>query len=270
VSSIAFKGIDGFERLKPHPANTADREAFYRRWGLEDCIVCGRGRNAEYTKFRQRLSIKLAQDGRGRYFIDCRSIAVDDDSFLILNDNRTYGSRFESNVDIESFSIFFRPGMAEKAFGAVLTPIKRALAEGGEGKQRSIEFVESLQPHDSIISPVLRYVHHGVISGVDDGDWYEEQMQFLLERMLAHHRRVTEQLRRLPALKTATRREILRHFTDLHGITPHAYLQRKRALAAARLLDSKTLVAGLALISRKLPGRTRTGPRSGRSSRRGC
>ncbi len=117
------------------------------------------------------------------------------------------------------------------------------------------------------------------MSGVEDGDWYEEQFQFLLERMLAHHRRIAEQMQRLPALKTATRREILRRiglavdlvhssyeqdiglaemaqaaclskfhflrlFTELHGITPHAYLQRKRAMAAARLLETSSLSAG--------------------------
>ncbi len=274
-----WRQMPDFERLRPHPANAAYREAFYRRWGLENCIVCGTGRNAEYIPFRQRLSVKLARGGRERYFLDGRSIAVDDDSFLILNDERTYGSRFESNLDIESFSIFFRPGLAEEVFAAVMTPIERALADGGEGRQRPVEFIEALQPHDTVVSPVLRYIQYGVSSGIDDGNWYEEQLQFLLERMLAHHRRVTEQMERLPALKNATRREILRRltlavdlvhssyeqdidlagmaraaclskfhflrlFTELHGITPHAYLQKKRALAAARLLESTALGAG--------------------------
>ena len=188
-----WREMPDFERLKPHPANAAYREPFYRRWGIENCIVCGTGRTAEYTPFRQRLSVKLARGGRERYFVDGRSIAVDDDSFLILNDNRIYGSRFESNADLESFSIFFRPGMAEEVLGAVLTPIERALADGGEAPERPVEFVEALQPHDSIVSPVLRYIQYGVSSGIDDGDWYEEQFQFLLERMLAHHRRITEQ-----------------------------------------------------------------------------
>jgi AraC-like DNA-binding protein len=271
-----WREMPDFEKLKPLPANDGYRRDFYRRWGIENCIVCGTGRNAEYTQFRQRLSIKIARGGRERYFIDGRSIAVDDDSFLVLNDNRTYGSRFDTNVDIESFSIFFRPGMAEEVYGALSTPLERALAEGSSGSTRAAEFAESLQPHDSLVSPVLRYVHHGVKSGVEDGDWYEEQLQFLLERMLAHQRRVTEGMQKLPALKTTTQREIfrrlslavdlvhsayersvglaemaeaaclskfhfLRLFTELHGITPHAYLQRKRAQAAKRLLDATAL-----------------------------
>jgi AraC family transcriptional regulator len=271
ASIFLWREMPDFELLKPRPENAAYREAFYRRWGVENCIVTGTGRIAEYMPWRQRLSIKVARGGRERYFIDSRSIAVDDDSFLILNDNRVYGSRFDSSGELESFSIFFRPGMAEEVLGALQASVERGLDRGADSLQ-PVEFSEALHPHDSTVSPVLRYIQYGVRAGVDDGDWYEEQFQFLLERMLAHQRRVTQRLERLPALKSATRCEVgrrlalavdlvharyqddigladmaqaaclskfhfLRLFTELHGLTPHAYLQRKRALAAARLLD---------------------------------
>jgi len=283
-SVFLFREMPDFIRLKPHPANAAYRQWFYTHWGKENCIVSGIGRDAEYMPLQQRLSVKLARGGRERYYIDGRSIAVDDDCFLILNENRTYASRFESNVDIESFSIFFRPGMAEEIQGALGTPVERALVAGAGDAERPVEFAEILQPHDAIVSPVLRYLRYAVRSGVDDGDWYEEQFQFLLERMLAHHRKATVQMQKLPALKTATQREIsrrlalavdlvhasydkgiglaemaaaaclskfhfLRLFTELHGITPHAYLQRKRALAAHRLLESTSL--GMSQVARR-------------------
>lgn len=271
-SVFVLREMPDWERLKPCPENEAYRGWFYARWGRENAVIFGTARNVEYMPFRQRLSIKVARGGRERYFIDGRSIAVDDDCYLILNDNRTYASRFESDVEIESFSIFFRPGQAEEVHGALGTPVERALADGGTETPRPVEFAETLQPHDTVVTPVLRYVRHGVMAGVDDAHWYEEQFQFLLERMLAHHRRLTERVQRLPALKSATQREIhrrlalavdlvhssyqrdigladmaavaclskfhfLRLFTQLHGITPHAYLQRKRALAASRMLE---------------------------------
>jgi AraC family transcriptional regulator len=163
-------------------------------------------------------------------------------------------------------------------FGALGRTVERALADGGAEVPRAVEFAETLQPHDTVVTPVLRYVQRGVNEGVDDPDWYEEQFQFLLERMLSHQRRLTERIQRLPALKSTTLRELhrrlslavdlvhssyerdiglaemaraaclskfhfLRLFTELHGITPHAYLQRKRALAAARLLERRALTA---------------------------
>ena len=267
-----------WERLKPAPQNEPYRQWFYSHWGRENAVISGTDRNVVYTPFRQRLSIKVARGGRERYFIDGRSIAVDDDNYLILNDNRTYGSRFESEIEIESFSVFFRPGLAEEVYGALSTTVERGLANGTAEAPRPIEFSESLQPHDSVVTPVLRHVKYGMNAGVEDAGWYEEQFQFLLERMLANHRRLTERIQRLPALKAATQREIhrrlalavdlvhssyerdiglaemaaaaclskfhfLRLFTELHGVTPHLYLQRKRALSAARLLERSDLTS---------------------------
>jgi AraC family transcriptional regulator len=277
-SIFLLRQMPDWERLKPAPANEPYRRWFYGRWGQENAVISGADRNIEYTPFRQRLSIKVARGGRERYFIDGRTIAVDDDCYLILNDNRVYASRFESNVEIASFSIFFRPGLAEEVYGALGRTVERALADGGAETPRPVEFAETLQPHDSVVTPALRYVQYGVNAGVEDADWYEEQFQFLLERMLSHHRRLTERILRLPALKSTTQREIhrrlslavdlvhscydreiglaevaeaaclskfhfLRLFTELHGITPHAYLQRKRALAASRLLESTDMTA---------------------------
>ena len=273
-----WREMPDWQRLKPYPENALYRRWFYSRWGRENAVISGKSRNIEYAPFRQRLSVKIARGGRERYFIDGRTIAVDDDSYLILNDNRTYSSQFESGVELESFSIFFRPGVAEEVFGALGTTVEGALAAGGEEAPRSVEFAECLQPHDSVVTPALRYVQYGVGSGIDDAEWYEEQFQFLLERMLANHRRLVARIQGMTALKSTTRREIhrrlalaidlvhanyerdigledmaaaaclskfhfLRLFTELHGITPHAYLQRKRALAAARLLESGGVTA---------------------------
>ena len=275
-SVFLLREMPDHERLKPVPQNELYRRWFYSHWGKENAVISGTDRNVEYTPFRQRLSIKIARGGRERYFIDGRSIAVDDDNYLILNDNRLYASRFEAEVDIESFSVFFRPGLAEDVHGALSTTVERGLANGAAEAPRPVEFSESLQPHDSVVTPVLRHVQLAVKSGVEDADWYEEQFQFLLERMLSHHRRLTERIQRLPALKAATRHEIhrrlaravdlvhsgyesniglaelavaaclskfhfLRLFTELHGVTPHLYLQRKRACAAARLLAGTEL-----------------------------
>ena len=53
----------------------------------------------------------------------------------------------------------------------------------------SIEFDESLQPHDKSVSPVLRFIQQQVAAGVRDEHWLEEQCQFLLGRLIAAHRK---------------------------------------------------------------------------------
>lgn len=264
------------ERLLPLPANEAYRRAFYARWGHESCIVCATSRYAEYQAIPQRLSIKVARGGRERYFVDNRVIAVDDDSFLILNDGRTYGSLIQSDSELQSYSIFFGPGMAEEVLGALVTPADRFLERRDTRATQPVEFMESLQPHDRLVTPMLNRIRHYLALGLEDDAWYEEQLHFLLERMLLHHRHVAHAMLEAPALRHSTRAEIyrriaratdyihthydgevdladlaaaaclskfhfLRLFSGIHGLTPYAYLQRKRAHVAARLLATTRL-----------------------------
>jgi AraC-like DNA-binding protein len=263
-------------RLRPIPANESFRRAFYSRWGREAAIVCAPVRAIEYPPFTQRLSIKTARGGCERYFLagSGRMLAVDDDNFLVLNDGRTYSSSVESDRDIESYTIFFAPGAAEEMVSALSRPLPRALE--GNAPAGRIEFAECLQPHNRLVTPVLRRIRRRLDEGNDDEAWYEEQLLLLLERMVANQRRMAGRANDIRALKRSTRAEIhrrillatdyihanfdkdialdvlaqiaclskyhfLRSFTAIHGITPNAFIHRKRTRVAGRLLASSAL-----------------------------
>lgn len=257
------------------PGNARFRTWFYAHWGQENCIILGNSRDVEYANYRQRLSIKMASGGAERYFIDNRTVAVDDDSYLVLNENRNYGSVIRAERTVESFSIFFRPGLVEEVLGAMGSSIDR-IAEPAQAKP--VEFRERLQPHDTTVSPVMRFIRHHVRSGVDDEAWYEEQLQVLAAKLLAQQRRVRLESLRLECARPATRIELCRrlalaadfilssyerdlrlgqmaataclsvhHFMRLfravYGITPMQFLYRKRIQAALRLQHRSDLPA---------------------------
>jgi AraC family transcriptional regulator len=252
------------------------RRSFYKVWGKVNAILCANETEAEYVPYTQRLSIKACWGGTERYFVDNRVLNVDDDSYLILNDRRTYASSLRSERPVRSFSIFFRPGFAEEVLGGMLTPQDRILDHCGEGERRPIEFAEHLRRHDRLVTPVLRYIAHHVDQGVDDPAWYEEQLSFLLERMLGSHRMTAQAMHSLPASRAAKRQELysplgwgrhdnnrnyhrpitiddmaraaclskfhfIRLFHALEGVTPYRYLQQKRVAAAKRLLATTQL-----------------------------
>jgi AraC family transcriptional regulator len=265
------------KRLEPLPRNEAYRKAFYARWGVENCIVLARSRRVEFPVFTQRLSIKVATGGRERYLLTGpdREVDVDADNFLILNDQRAYGSVIAAQREVESYSIFFRAGFAQEVSAAMRAPIDRAL-DGATASVASPEFPEFLHPHDGRITPVLKYIRYHVLAGVDDPQWYEEQLYFLLVRMLEHGEQQRRRVAQLPALRQATRVEIyrrvmlaanyihshfdgdidldrlateaclskfhfLRLFRAVMGVTPYAYLLRRRAGVARHLIATTAL-----------------------------
>lgn len=280
-------------RLEPLPRNEAYRRAFYSRWGVEHCIVLARARRVEYPLFEQRLSIKMASGGRERYLLTRpnREVDVDEDHYLVVNDGRTYASVIAGERDVESYSIFFRPGFAAEVEASLRTPAARAL-EGGTQTTEDPDFEEFLQPHDRHITPVLKFIRHHVRSGLDDPHWYEEQLFFLLVRMLELRERQQRRVAELPACRRTTKAEIhrrvmlaanyihsnfdrevnldelaaaaclskfhfLRLFRQVMGVTPYAYVLDKRVRAAKKLMADTGLT--LEEISQQVGFATRSG-----------
>ena len=252
------------------------RPRFYARWGRENCIISAHTRRAEYPLFEQRLSVKMAVGGSEDYLVDERRVAVDDDSWLVLNDGRRYASRLHAARPVHSFSIFFRPGMAEEVLQAIAAPTARLLEEPQPRAGAPVVFSEHLRRHDRRVTPVLRYIARQVDRGTDDALWYEEQLAFLMERLLCAHHADLERIEAVPAGRPATRRELyrrvqlgadyietnfraqlalatiaraaclspfhfLRVFRAVHGSTPGQFLQAKRLQVAERLLRESEL-----------------------------
>jgi AraC-like DNA-binding protein len=256
------------------PRNAAFRREFYRRWGRENCVVSGSAHRAEYRLFRQMLSIKCVARGTEDYFIDRRRIRVSDATYLVLNEGREYASLLEGPAAAYTFSIFFRPGLANEVMAGLRQSLAQALDQGPEEVREVAEFAESLRPHDAAVSPVLRYIQSQVVAGVRDELWLEEQCQFLLARLLrtqlrrpaslaadlsgVRPERRGELLRRLElandfmharlqdaislqdvaAAAHLSRFHFLRLFQSVYGRTPMAHLRALRAHRAQALLES--------------------------------
>lgn len=270
-------------REMPPIWDAAFRSHFYARWGRESAVIAARSREAEYPEFQQLLSVKAAFGGEEAYFVDGRRICVDDDTFLILNADRKYGSRISGVAPVHSFSIFFGPGLAEEVAAAVRRRTDRLLDSPGDREAKAIEFSERLHEHDRSVTPVLKHIHRHIRAGFSDELWLEEQLRFLLERLLRLEARHAAAAEAVPSARPATRKELyrrlglaisfmhtnyresldlaaiasaahlspyhfLRTFKAVHGVSPSVYLNRKRVQVAMRLLketdQTMTAVAG--------------------------
>ena len=263
-------------RQMPALGDRAFRREFYARWGRESAIISAHTRLAEYPEFRQLLSIKAAFGGFEDYFIDGRRVSVDDDTFLILNQGRSYGSRIDSMLPVHSFSIFFHPQLTAQVRDSILRTDEQLLDQDAYQPSPNVEFAERLYHHDHAVSPGLRYICAVVDSGLQDEEWIDEQLVFLLARMLKSHYNGLKLESRISSIKRSTRRELLcrmqlgidyiytryrdpiglrhiaaaarlspyhflRTFRAVHGVTPAEFLNRTRAAKALRLLQKTTL-----------------------------
>jgi AraC-like DNA-binding protein len=252
---------------------------FHSKWGHENCIILRRARTAEFGPHLHSLSIRAAWGGAEHCHVNGRTIAVDDDNYLVLNHGRLYSTSICALLPVETLAICFRPELVQRTYGAMAASVEQALSVGDGVLELTAEFSENLQQHDQRVSPVLRYIKSHLLQGLQDEAWYEEQLILLLERMLADRERMLEHVDRLRLTRVATRREVyrriclatdflhtnyaeelsldsiakvaclskyhfLRLFALVHGVTPLTYLQRKRTCVAVRLLQSTQLTMG--------------------------
>lgn len=248
---------------------------FMSRWGQENCIISARSRHCEYPLFEQCLSIKAVWGGREDCFVDGRRVSLDDDTFIILNEGRIYASRLHSRLPVSTFAIFFRPNMAQEVLQGMQSTPEHALEHPDVKAAARIEFSENVRRHDRQITPVLNYIRHHVDYGLAEEPWYEEQLHFLLQRMLVAHQEDLRKADLIPAARAATRKELFRrvglgadfintHFAEpialddiaaaarlspyhclrvfkaVYGRTPNAYLTQKRVQVAERLLRNSS------------------------------
>lgn len=267
------------------------RSWFYRHWGRENCVISALTTHAEYPLFEQRLSIKLALGGAEDYFIDGRRLTVDDDTFLILNDRRVYASRVRSREPVTSFSIFFRPGLAEEVARTFSSRAESLLDDPGAVHGFPFGFSEHLRRHDRQVTPVLQFIQRHVEMGVSDENWIEEQLYFLAQRMIALQAQDRRAAAAIPARRASTRKELfrrvamavdfinmryhepiglrdiaaasrlspyhcLRTFKAVHGVSPAEYLNNRRVQVATRLLSEERVSMDEAAAAVGFQGRT--------------
>jgi imidazolonepropionase-like amidohydrolase len=92
----------------------------------------------------------------------------------VLNESRVYGSVIDSPHDVDSFSIFFRPGIGREVAGALERSVDHALDDGAQ-YSAPFEFDEALRPHDGFVTPVLRSMQRQIRRGERDEHWLEER-----------------------------------------------------------------------------------------------
>lgn len=225
------------------------------------------------------LSIKAFFGGQALYRVDGGLCAVDDQSYLILNQGQSYTLAIESASPIESCCLFFSPHLAREVYHSVHTPadvlLDAPLLDLG---LEPPGFFERAYPHDALVSPALMRLRAATAApqNVPSSGWLMEQSRDVLRRLFIAQHVTRAEVEALPAVRAATREELyrrlyrardyadalsstpitlddmariaclspthfLRTFKQVFHETPHRYLTTRRLERAQRLLRQTDL-----------------------------
>lgn len=184
-----------------------------------------------------------------------RRLRLDEDAWLPLNGRSGGASTYRGDEGGRAYAVYFGPALLQAVGAAPASP-----------------FTETLHPHGDAVSERLRLLERHLDDGAPDPRWCEQQVAALLADALARERALREAAQRIDCVKAGTRQALLRRvllasdfilshhdqpitldeiagaarlsrfhllrlFRQVHGTTPHAFLQAKRLQVAERLLE---------------------------------
>jgi len=266
---LIMKGFPNFN------AAGFDIDRYNDRFKEGRVIIHARSSDIAYPEHWGCLSVKCAQGGNEYYRANHSVYAVNDDSYLILNEGQTYSSYIFSDRPIGSFTINFPAGFIATMTSAMAGTDSMLSSPDGAGS-RPIEFIERLYPHDDKVTPVLRQLYRLTQNPVPDEDAITEAYYTLLESMFLSQEHVHKEIRNIKAAKNATRIELykrlhyakdyitscymnditlqelagiaclntayfLRQFSTFFSATPYQYIIRERMKAAKHLLETGSM-----------------------------
>ncbi|GCE09932.1 helix-turn-helix domain-containing protein [Dictyobacter aurantiacus] len=171
------------------------------------------------------LSIKTFFGGRALYTLGKGYYAVNDASYLIVNQNQPYAITIEASQNVESFCLFFEPGLAEEVYRSLITPTRDLLDSPEPDRIIPLHFFERTYRHGDLVSPLLLSLRARLSRGNYEQAWLDERFHELLQQLLQVHLNVYKEVETLSALRASTRQELYRRLYRAREYAI-AYLER--------------------------------------------
>jgi AraC-like DNA-binding protein len=209
------------------------------------------------------LSIKSFYGGQALYNVGRGQYLLDETSYLTLNHGQPYALTIESAAPVESFCLFFAPGLAEEVYRSLSTPANHLLAEPYEPAPSTITFFERSYPRDDLLSPFLGHLRRAVARPDHDSGWLTEQFYRAMAQLLQIHFNIYKELENLTAARAATREELYRRLHLARDYMAAAYDQPLALadIAAVAGLSPNHLLRTFKQLFRQTPHQYLTGRR---------
>ena len=241
--------------------------------GQKNAILTGTANRYYVPQFVGCLSIKTVVRGSALWEASGRQFVVNENTYLVLNDQEPYSMTIESARQVTTFCLFFKRGFVEDVFRGLTMPEARLLDSPQPPSPMELHFPGRLETHESRVLELTRALCRELTGEAVTQQSQEESLHTIAVALIADYHQIESAISRLPAVRLSTRREVYkrllrgrdfilssldkpvrlaavareaclsphhfhRAFVRAFGETPHAYLTRHRLQRACVLLES--------------------------------
>jgi AraC-like DNA-binding protein len=177
--------------------------------GVTNAVLWGRGSGGHHVRgYPGPLSLKAVLRGRGVWETDEGRHTLDAGSWLVLNDGHAYSLTIERGQPVETFCVFFARGYVEATKASLVRPA-RALLDDPRAPLEPHSFREVPRPHGLPVTSELLALREA-LGRSEEPMATEDRLLALSRALVATEVDLDRAAARLPALRQATRDELLR------------------------------------------------------------
>ena len=177
-------------------------------------IIYNRTKSAYYPLHTGPLTLKYTIKGEEYFATNLRSYRVQPYNYLILNNGQKYSARIQGETESETVSIYFRPEFAEGVLNSLITSEDNILENDTNSSNQPVTFMEMIYPVEHSLMQYFYKFTLAAKTGFDDEQWLEEEFFMVLKCLLEIHRKVGEEIHKIPAVKKSTRIEVYKRLNN--------------------------------------------------------
>jgi AraC-like DNA-binding protein len=252
-----------------------DPKFSFKEWDKQfythNTIINDSYRSIYFPEHWTTLSLKCAFGGTEYYIIDRMKYAVNDSSYLVVNQDTVYESLIDSESPVESFTMNFTSDFADDVYYSISSKDQTLLDFPELRDKVPVSFIEKLFPYNPGFLAYLENLRNLIRFHHEDHSMLNETFHFILEFLFYQQIETLKQIRLIDEKKYSTRIELfkrlnqakdymysnyrhnielnelgrvsclsphylLRKFKKHFGITPHQFLTSRRMEAAKEML----------------------------------
>ena len=208
---------------------------------IQGWVLHDRARNYTWAG-TERASIK-SFSGTAVYEVEGRRVTVDQEHYLLLNNGEPYTVTIDGDVPVESFCVFFDPGVLEEAAFSLVASLDRAL-DAPDGRAQCVDLLNEPRRNDDLVSPALTAFRHVYLAPEAEPLVISEAFHGLAVAIMMDQAATELRMEGIGAARHATRRELYRRLLvarDYMSAHFREQLTIKEAARAAALSPNRLI-----------------------------
>jgi len=244
-----------FTSLPDHNAPGFDEAGHFNRFRQQNMVFNAISDKSRCDRHVGCLSLKTVYGGEEWYGVGKRMLPLREGQLLVLNDEQEYSCRIDTTGQVRVQSVFFHKAFAAEAFFDAISNEEKLLDNPFEKAADMPEFHQALHQTSPLLERQLQHLMGSLNELGYNRNMVDEQLLFLLQRLIELHKTEASVSNRVDAVKPSTKTELFKRLCIARDFVQASFMDNPclAAIGGAACLSLPQLVRQFKTVFHETP-----------------